>query len=311
MTIGDIQKKNCTHFIRKNLCPYSRPISGMIRSASIAILTLLVSLSSASAAQYSPIQSPARPFGLNIVDQVQVAGSDQRSADFQSNYLSLMSQWGNMDLTSPSFTQLTSTIALDPSKISLATQYDSRVYFIGDNTWKHSALGFNTAGGGITGGNPLLIFPDASESTTTATVRPSKVKVPVRTATDPLLPGDFVSLGTLSGGTQLDFFLISERTKRITDVFSTEASINPDGLSHALVFARPDSPYLFIGFEDLYGVSNGGSNSVLFALDVGAGNIHALTNMPEPSTILVLGSFLTLVICRKRTLDLERKSQMT
>lgn len=263
------------------------------------------------AVQYSPYQSTARPFGLNIVDKVQVAGSDQRSADFKSNYLPLMNQWGDMNLNSPSFTQLTSTISLDPSKISLANQYDTRVYFIGDNTWKHNSLGFNTSGGGISGGNPKLIFPDASESTTMVRPKGSKNWVTVRTSYEPLLPGDFVSLGNLSAGTKLDFFLISERTKRLTDVFSTQTSINPDGLNHALVFARPDSPYLFIGFNDLYGNSTSNSNSVLFALDIGAANISALTNMPEPSTMLILSSFLTLVIYRKRCLDLERKSDMT
>ncbi len=307
MKFDDMQKNNTRSITGKTPSLLSSPVSRVICAVSAAILTVLISLSSVSA-EYSPIQSPARPFGLDIVDGVQLAGSDARSSVFQSNYLPLMNQWGDMDLTSPSFTDLTSTIALDPSMISIATQYDARVYFIGDNTWKHNSLGFNTTGSGITGGNPLLIFPDASESTALTMDKITKKKVLTRTSTDPLLPGDFVSLGTLTSGATLDFFLISERTKRIDDVFSADASINPDGISHAVAFAMPGSPYLFIGFEDMYGETGGGSNSVLFALDIGAGNIHALTNMPEPSTMLVLGSFLSLVIYRKRTLDLQRKS---
>lgn len=310
MTISYIQDRTYRHAAGKAFSLGRSAIAGMTLSLSIAVLVVLVSLSSASAVD-SPIQSPARPFGLSIMDKVQLAGSDARSAVFQSSYLPLMEQWGNMNLTSPSFTQLTSTIALDPSMISIATQYDARLYFIGDNTWKHTSLGFNTSGGGVTSGDPKLIFPDASESTSLVMNKITKKKELTRTSTDPLLAGDFVNLGTLSSGTMLDFFLISKRTKRITDVFSTDVSINPDGLSHAVFFAKPDSPYLFIGFEDMYGKTSGGSNSALFALDIGMGNIHALTNMPEPSTMLVLGSFLMLVIYRKRTLDLERKSQMT
>jgi hypothetical protein len=178
------------------------------------------------------------------------------------------------------------------------------VYFVGDNTSKHSSLGFNTTGGGVTSGNPKLIFPDASESTTLTKPKGSKTWELTRTTTDPLLPGDFVSLGTLQAGTSLDFFLISQRTTRITDVFSTETSLNPDGLKHALVFAREDSPYLFIGFEDTYASTGSGSGKdVLFAVDIGASNVNALVNMPEPSTLLILTSFIGFVAYRKRSLS--------
>jgi len=277
---------------------------GFVAMLSTCLFLLLICMTpDVSAEVYSPIQSPARPFGLDIVDRVQVAGSDASSAEFQSTYLPVMEQWGDMDLTAASFTELTSTIALDPSLISLATAYDTRVYFIGDATSKHNALGFNTAGGGVSGGDPLLIFPDASESTRID----RRTGQLIRTSTDPLLPGVYVDLGVLEGGTQLDFFLISQRTKKITDVYSTDMSINPDGLQHALVFALPDSPYLFLAFEDQFGgTANFRDN--LFAVDIGAGNVRALTNMPEPSTMLILGSFLALVLYRKKTLDPRSES---
>jgi hypothetical protein len=251
---------------------------------------------------YSPIQSPARPFGLSIVDLVQVAGSDKRSAEFQSQALPTMRTWSALDLASPSFTQLTSTISIDPSRLGLATAYDTRAYFVGDNTSKHNSLGFNTTGGGATKGDPELIFPDASEAATYVKTKPSNTKVLTRTSANPLLPGDFVSLGTLQAGTSLDFFLISERTKKVTDVFSTETSLNPDGLQHALVFARADSPYLFIGFEDVYGSKGAGTKKdVLFAVDIGLANANALINMPEPPMYAILCSFLVFVIFRKRS----------
>jgi len=216
-----------------------------------------------------------------------------------------MSQWENMNFTSPSFTQLTSTIALDPSKISLATVYDTRVYFIGEATNDQNALGFNTEGGGVTGGNAQLIFPNASEAWANG-----DSAAPVRTISNPLLPGDFVDLGTLGSGALLDFFLISQKSASSTNVFSTETSLNPDGIQHALIFARADSPYLFIAFDDKFG-GNGSFKGDFFAVDIGTGNVHALTNMPEPSTLLILCSFLALVIYRKYSLNLQCKFRIT
>lgn len=260
------------------------------RTACFIMALLLLMASHAHTSVDSPYQSPARPFGLEIVDTVKLAGSDDASSDFQNNYLPTMSGWGNMELTAPSFTDLTSTIALDPSKISLATQYDTRVYFIGENTNYKNTLGFNTSGGGITEGDPLLIFPDAS----TANKRKKQT---------PLLSGDFVDLGTIESGSGLDFFLIADGARGGTDVFSTQTSSNPDGLEHALVFARPDSPYLFIAFEDLYGETNGDYKDLLVAVDIGRANVGALTNMPEPSTLFILSSFIGLVVYRKYRMD--------
>lgn len=302
---GRTYMMNCSYGTRE--IPERAPVRvQMTRRAFLALFALsclFFTASPAGAVTYSPIQSAARPFGLSIVDKVQVAGSDTRSAAFQSQTLPTMDNWGNMDLTSPSFAQLNSLVSIDPSKIKLANSYDTRVYFVGDNTSKHSSLGFNTAGGGITGGNPKLIFPDASESITLTKPKGSKTWELTRTTTDPLLPGDFVSLGTLQAGKTLDFFLISQRTTKITDVFSTQTSLNPDGIQHALVFARKDSPYLFVGFEDTYGSSGSGSRKdVLFAVDIGLANASALVNMPEPSTLIILSSFIAFVIYRKRSL---------
>ncbi len=272
---------------------------------------LTVSHPGISKAEDSPIQSPARPFGLEIVDTVQGLASDEKSADFQNNYLPSMREWGNLDLTAPSFTQLTSTVSLDPSKISLATQYDTRVYFVGENTTYKNTLGFNTSGSGITEGNPLLIFPDATEPHRNFSLPSLQTKKSIRSLKEPLVPGDFVNLGTLSAGTQLDFFLIADGARGGTDVFSTRTSANPDGLNHTLAFVMPGSPYLFVGFEDLYGDANGDFKDLLFAVDIGAANITALTNMPEPSTLLILGSFVSLVIYRKYTLLAQHRSDIT
>ena len=104
--------------------------------------------------------------------------------------------------------------------------------------------------------------------------------------------GDFVNLGTQNAGTQLDFFLIANGARRGTNVYSTQNSVNPDGLSFASAYAVQDSPYLLIGFEDM-NRSNRDYNDLVFALDIGVQNVVALANVPEPSTLVMLGALLS------------------
>ena len=232
------------------------------------------------AAVDSPVQSPARPFGLDIIDTVKVRASDTQSRAFQENYLPTFSQWARKDLGEQTLINQSAVISLDPSKLSLATQSDARVYFVSERTGYHNTLGFNTEGGTITAGNPSLIFPDASES---------KFR---RRTRYPLRSGDFVNLGTQNAGTQLDFFLIANGARRGTNVYSTQNSVNPDGLSFASAYAVQDSPYLLIGFKDM-NRSNRDYNDLVFALDIGVQNVVALANVPEPSTLVMLGALLS------------------
>jgi len=248
-------------------------------------------------AETSPIQSSARPFGLDIVDQVQLAGSDSDSAEFQTDVLPTVNEWINLNLSENQAVEVTSSIKLDPSKLSLATASDARVYFVGEGAGYHNTLGFNTGGGGISTGNPLLIFPDASSS---SSYYGGVSNTGVRSASAPLLPGDFVDLGTLEAGTQLDFFLISNGANGGTNVFSTDTSVNPDGIDHVVAFALTDSPYLLIGFEDLYGGGDLDYNDLLFVVDIGTTNVEVLTSAPEPSSLMILGSFIVFAAYLRR-----------
>ena len=56
-------------------------------------------------------------------------------------------------------------------------------------------------------------------------------------------------------GTKLDFFLIADGANGGTNVFSTNSSLNKDGVNHVMsyAFAVPGSSYLLISFEDMYG----------------------------------------------------------
>ena len=287
----------------------SRRLDAAVRSTSgkptlapvwAALLFGLVGLSvtdqtRAEAIIYSPIQSSARPLGLAIDDKVQLAGSDTASQTFLTDALPSMRSWAIDNLhegTNNSARLATGTnglLAVDPSAIKLSVASDVRVYFVGEGAGNHNSLGFNTTGGGVLSGNPLLLFPDASSPITF--MWPNNTGK--RNASEPLLPGDFVNLGNLAAGTQLDFFLMQNAAgaKPGTNVYSTQSGLDPDHISHVVSFARVDSPYVLVGFEDTYNGAKGDYNDVMFAVYLGKENVQALLGVPAPEP-----GFLWLVV---------------
>lgn len=251
----------------------------------------------------SPIQSAARPYHLNIAGPVMQAGSDAASRNFQS-VLPGMQQFIKTYLPE-AHNNLKSPLAfsIDPSKLTLSTKSDVRMYFAYEGAGYHNTIGFNTTGVGVSSGNPKIIFPDASSSFGYGGTGSG-----VRTASDPLLPGDFVNLGAFNGGTKFDFFLIANGANGGSSVFSTTESVNPDRINHVATFSPTfwgvaNSPYLFIAYEDLLGGGDKDFNDVIVALDIGAANVSALLATPEPATWLTLGSLLGLaawIRCRSQ-----------
>lgn len=254
-----------------------------------AVLACIMAVSGASpaSAALDPIQSAARPFGLSIVAPVQQPNSDAQSAAFQSKELPTLVSWIKKNL--PEYTEVTnfSTKNLDPALLTMKTTDDVRVYFVGEGAGYQDTLGFNTKGTGAKTGNPELIFPNASSPVSSyATISQSGT----RSASEPLMPGDFVDLGKIQAGTQLDFFLISGGATGGSTVFSTKASANADGLRHVVAYTAKDSPYLLLAFEDMPGGGDKDYNDVMIAIK------GTLTTAPEPSTFFILGSFLLPVI---------------
>jgi len=171
---------------------------------------------------YSSVQSNARPLGLDVVDLVGKRGTDRASEDFRENDLPTMQGLVGADLsgiavgsqvTIPTTSERhddgkkgdesdsrSSFTAIDPAAIKLAVAADVRVYFVGEASGYHNSLGFNTGGGGVDSGDPLLIFPDATVNPAYGNNDDAK-----RTKTFPLFPGDFVQLGSMDAGTELDF----------------------------------------------------------------------------------------------------------
>jgi hypothetical protein len=240
----------------------------------------------------SSIQSSVRPFGLQIVDKVQQGASDDASKKFQSDVLPSVAKLVNEKLGESRKID-DSAYLLDPSKLKLKTDSDVRVYFVGEGAGYANTLGYTTDGtGSIDSKTAKLIFPNASSPVSTFDPK-SEVK---RTEKEPLLPGDFVNLGKIKGGSALDFILIANGANGGKTTFSTQRSQNPDGINHVVSFAytMKDSPYLILGFEDLLNGGDRDFNDVLFAVDIGAVNVAALTATPEPATMASMGAFLAL-----------------
>jgi len=252
----------------------------------------------------APIQAPASPTGIDTVAPVMAGGSDAASATFMADILPSATAMLQAKLGERVALADSTALRLDPSKLVLQNQSDIRVYFVGEGAGWHNALGFNTwnvgesAPKGAVGDNAQLIFPDASS--TVSTYDPAKVAT--RTTTDPLLPGDFVNLGTFNANTVLDFFLVSRGATALpgtADAFVADAARNKDKISHTIAFVLPDSPFLIIGFEDQINGGDKDFNDVLFAIDIGMANVASLTAAPEPALWLVLACFAALAFHRR------------
>lgn len=243
----------------------------------------------------SKYQSTARPLGLKIVAPVDQHASDGKSQSFQSSLLPKIQNLCNVNLHEAKALPNVDAVALDPSKLKLATTSSVRAYFVGEGAGYHNSVGFNVNQYGASGPNAKLIFPDAS-STGSGTFESGP-----QSNANPLMPGDFVDMGTFNAGSFLDFFLVSNGANGGTNVFSTNKAANPDHISHVVSFALPDSPYLIISYEDLYGGGDKDYNDVVMAIDIGAANVAHLAG-PEPSTFALSGAFLVaaIIVHRRR-----------
>jgi hypothetical protein len=280
-----------------------RSIIALLLLGSAARLTAVVT-EVADTPVVSPVQSTAlAKSSLDIVAPVMLAGSDKASAVFQGEVLPDILKLVNTNLSETLNFTKQGSYALDPTKLHLAVESTARVYFIGEGAGYHNTLGFNTLfDGEKTPATPvtdesLLIFPDASSTVSTYGVAGTSGK---RTTKEPLLPGDFVDLGTFKSGTTLDFFLIADGANGGKSAYAAPATRNPDRLDHVVAFALPDSPYLIIAFEDMFGGGDKDYNDVIFALDIGRANIQNLISTPEPQTWAILVGFLGVLFILHR-----------
>ena len=256
---------------------------------SLAICAAHSSFLILSAQTTSTIQSSAQPEGLDTVGEVNVAATDRDSYQFQTEELPDILAIVNQKLDEQAAVD-DSLLAVDPTKLTLSQDASVRVYFVSEGAGYHNTLGINTTAAGIDSGNPLLIFPDASSRNRFIAEAASNQEAG-RNNNNPLAPGDFVDLGTVEAGSNLDFFLIANGAYGGGNVYTTDAALNPDGINHTVALANGDSPYLVHGFEDLFGGGDRDFNDIVFAVDIGAANVAAITATPEPALTLMLGFF--------------------
>ncbi|XZE34463.1 DUF4114 domain-containing protein [Pirellulaceae bacterium SH501] len=231
----------------------------------------------------SPQATPV-PLNLTIAGQVQVSGSDSRAAAFNKDYLPTFNKIINDNLSESVVFTNASGFKLDSSKLFLRMEAKEtiRVYFLAEGAGYMNTVGFAfTPAGSPTPGTPRVIYPNASVGTGK------------RTVNAPIRAGDFVEIGKGGNGWQLDFFLIGDafniwnnQKKRKASDFTwywNDIEKNSDGVQHVVAFALPNSPYILIGFEDLFGGGDRDYNDALFVVDIGIENVVSLTD--DPSTL--------------------------
>jgi len=222
-------------------------------------------------------------------------GSDERSTVFQKETLPSITELLRQSLGESQSLKNSEALALDPERLLMKNTSDIRVYFVGEGAGYYNTLGYNVLDSegktpeGALGDDPQIIFENASSVISSLGSAPATVK---RTVNSPLLPGDFVDVGEIQAGSLLDFFLISDGARGGEEVFTASAGRNPDGLNHVVAFALPDSPYLILGFEDMYGGGDMDFNDVLFAVDIGVKNVRGRVGAPDPGAWAILGGFL-------------------
>jgi hypothetical protein len=219
----------------------------------------------------SPVQSTARPFGLQPFAQVMKSKSDSRSVDFNTNYLPFFQQLVNQHLSEGAVFSNSEGFKLDASRLFLRTASDKtiRVYFVHEGAGYKNSLGFSlTPAGATQTGTPTLIFPNASFNAADAAKK--GVNSTKRSNAEPLVIGDFVEIGMGAPGYQLDFFLVADGAGgNNVGTWYNDPERNVDGKRHVVAFLMPNTRFVLIGFEDLYGGGDLDYNDCLFAVDVG------------------------------------------
>ncbi|MEI8288828.1 MAG: DUF4114 domain-containing protein [Verrucomicrobiota bacterium] len=263
------------------------------------------------------VQSKADPYGLKLAGQVMQRGSDASSKDFLASVLPSAATFIKSALPEQKNNTMSKAFEIDPSKLVLSAQTSVRAYFVSEGAGYHNSIGVDvttpgndpkSAAGEISSKTSELIFPDASSSEGAF----ASGNYGTRTTSEPVLPGDFVNLGTFNKGTKLDFFLLANGASQAgSSVFSAIESLNGDGFKQHVaaftpkLFAVPqlNSPYIFLAFEDLWGGGDKDINDTIIAINVGAATVKSLLATPEPGMWLTLGSFLLLAIWAKRRMD--------
>ncbi|GAB5519817.1 MAG: hypothetical protein RhofKO_20680 [Rhodothermales bacterium] len=205
-------------------------------------------------------QASGRPRGIDIIEKVKAKSSDAEASTFADDHLPGIRTFLSEKLCEGCNIN-DNLYPLDATRLKLTYPANPRVYFVGEGAGYKNTTGFTTNGPRSdieNDGGARLMFPNSSMN-------------------NPLVPGDFVNLGTMSAGTTLDFFVISNGyNKPYNHTYWADENHNPDGINHVVGFILENSPFLIVGFEDLYNGGDRDFNDVLIAIDIGIENAEAL-----------------------------------
>ena len=243
----------------------------MLKGAIVAMLAMLAMASVTPALADGP--GYQNPHQLPLIGEVRAAKSDRRSRKFQRNVLPAFQAFIDANLNEMSKFKSAPEFVLDPTKLYLPLPTDRpiRVYFVHEGAAYRNQLGVSIvdAGHGRDGDSELhdpldggeLIFPDASYQDPPDGLSPG----------GPLNRGDFVQIGNLPAGKQLDFFLVSNGANGRRGVLRNFHEFNSDGLQHvvAAYFSEDYPGFVLIGFEDIVGGGDLDYNDCLFVVDIG------------------------------------------
>ncbi|MEC4807199.1 MAG: DUF4114 domain-containing protein [Jaaginema sp. PMC 1079.18] len=238
---------------------------------SVVLTTACLGATSAEAFTIKPIADDTTGFKNNI-----------------QTFQNLFVQPEGFEITDPSVRKI------DPNKLTLATDYDVRMFFLNEGAGKRTnQLKFSTDGNQTFSNS---IFGDI-------TCRDPQCELPETNGN--LEVGDWVSLGNFKKGTNFSFVLetINSRDSKL-DRYQADANKNPDNLDHLVAYEYNN--YLVFGFEDTFGekkqkggrneFSDRDFNDIVFVVD-----LPVEEEVPEPSAWMSLGALgLVGLVYRRR-----------
>ena len=176
---------------------------------------------------------------------------------------------------------------LDTNSLLFRNDHDVNVYFINEGAWFRNQLAVNSTGTSDING---IVFNDISclqDCQFTGYDRSSGVL----NEADALRIGDYVSLGNVKAGTDLEFSLRRNGfSDDNPDVWYGQTSKNSDGLPHLMAYQYEN--FLLLAWEDLNGGGDLDYNDVVFAVDVGKDNLNSIATAGTPEPLTILGSLL-------------------
>jgi Tfp pilus assembly protein PilF len=239
----------------------------------------------------APYQSDRRPLDLPIYDTVKAAGSDRQSARFDSEQLRSLIEAASESFRRERIDRDFKDLALDPAKLRIVERTPVRVYFVGEASGASNALGINLTGVGLEGGDPRLLFPnvtsaiDLYQSTKQFDTPDGTLNRDAfgdRRKDAPLQPGDFIDLGTMDAGTELEFFLLSNANDPAFLTYTPHPERNHDGFQHMVAIVFNEAPLLLLSFEDLTNLGDKDFSDCVFAIELSEYNVQALLGRIDP-----------------------------